>query len=61
MLHEQTIKFHNQNQLDLIVSGLLLQAIPKHSGDLYKWSGALMELWPACGWLYVAVQLCGVE
>ena len=49
-----------ENQLDL--SGLLfLATFPKYSGDLYEWSGALMELWPAWGWLYVAVQYRGVE
>ena len=53
----QTIKLHHQNQLDL--SGLA--AFPKHGGDLYVWSRALMELWSAWGWLYVAVQLRGVE
>ena len=52
--------FDNQNQLDL--SGmLLLAAFPKHSGELYKQSGALLELWPACGWLCVAVQLHGIQ
>ena len=48
------------NQLDL--SGLvLLAAFPEPSGGLYMWCGALMELWSAYEWLYVAVQLCGVE
>ena len=40
---------------------LLLAAFPKHSGDLYKQPGILMELWPAWRWMYVAVQLRGVE
>ena len=35
---------------------LLLTAFPKHSGDPYKLSGALLEFWPAWGWLYVALQ-----
>ena len=44
---KSTIKFHNQNHLDL--SGLLLlAAIPKHGGSLYKWFGALMEQWHGC-------------
>ena len=32
-----------------------------HSDNPYEQSEALMELWPAWGWLYVAVQLCSVE
>ena len=57
---KKTIKFHCQNQLDL--SGLiLLAAFPKHSGNLYEQSGALMKLWPAWSWLYVAVQHHGIE
>ena len=34
---------------------------PTPSGNLYMRYGALMELWSAWVWLYVAVQLCGVE
>ena len=36
-------------------------AFLKHGGKPYEQSGALMEPWPTWGWLYVAVQLCGVE
>ena len=44
------------------MSGLvLLTAFPKPSGNLYVRCGVLMELWSARGWLYVAVQLHGVE
>ena len=52
----------HQNQLDLIMSSLLLlAAFPKHRGNPYMQSGALMELLSAWGWLYVTVQLHGVE
>ena len=54
------LQFHNQNQLDL--SGLVLLATyPKPSGNPYVWCRALMKLWSAWEWLYVAVQLCDVE
>ena len=44
------------------MSGLvLLAAFPKPSGNPYVRYGDLMELWSAWGWLYVAVQLRGVE
>ena len=50
-------EFHNQNQLDL--SGLVLLAVfPKPSGDPYVQCGVLMS---SGQWLYVAVQLHGVE
>ena len=50
------MKFPDQNQIDL--SGLfLLAAFPKHSGDSYERFGALMELWPACMWLYSSMVL----
>jgi len=55
-----TTKFHIQNKLHL--SGLLLlAAFLKHSRHLYKQSGVQMVAWPVLGWLWVAVQLCGVE
>ena len=33
----------------------LLATFPKHSGNPYKQSDALMELWPAWGGLYVTL------
>ena len=59
-IHEYTTKIHCQNQPSL--GGLLLlTAFSKPSGELYKRSGALMELWPTWVWLYVAIQFRGVE
>ena len=49
-------QFHIQSQLDS--SGqLLLATFPKHSGDPYERSGALMELWPTRRWLYSSMML----
>ena len=49
------------SQSRLVSDLLLLAAFPKPSGDPYARYGALMELWTAWGWLYVAVQLSGIE
>ena len=48
------------NQLD-VRSLILLAAFSKHSGDPYLRFEALMEIWSAPRWLYVAIQLHGVE
>ena len=51
-------KLSNFTKTQLELSGLvLLVPFPKFSGDLYMRCGALMELWSAWEWLYVAVQL----
>jgi len=60
MAYELTTKFHIQNKLRFS-SLLLLAAFLKHSGNLYRLSGVLMEAWPVLGWLWLAAQLCGVK
>jgi len=57
-IHQYTIKFHYQNEAAM--SGLvLLAAFSQHTGDPYKQSWSLMELWWTGRGLCVTVQLHG--
>ena len=58
--HQYTVKFHCQNKV--VLGGLLLlAAFSQPIGNLYEWSGSIVELWWEGRGLSVTVKLGGAE